>query len=67
MLRLDSEEWLNGTQLLKGNFEWSDEIIAYSVSPASLKPVQDFIEKQEEYHQTRTFETEIEVFMKGNR
>jgi hypothetical protein len=67
MLRLDAEEWLNGTQLLKGNFEWSDEIIAYSVSPASLKQVKDFIEKQEEYHQTRTFETEIEVFMKGNR
>ncbi len=67
MLRLDAEEWLNGTQLLKANFEWSDEIIAYSVSPASLKPVKDFIEKQEEYHQTRTFETEIEVFMKGNR
>lgn len=67
MLRVDSVDWLNGTQLLKGEFEWSDEMIAYSVSPGSLKPVADFIKNQEEYHQTRTFETEIEVFMKGNK
>ena len=64
-LRIDAEEWLNGTQLLKGNFEWSDEIIAYSVSPGALQQVVEFIIKQEEYHQTRTFETEIEVFMKA--
>ena len=64
-LRIDAEEWLNGTQLLKGNFEWSDEIIAYSVSPGALQQVTEFITKQEEYHQTRTFETEIEVFMKA--
>lgn len=67
ILRVDSVDWLNGTQLLKGEFEWSDEMIAYSVSPGSLKPVADFIKNQEEYHQTRTFETEIEVFMKGSK
>ena len=67
LLRSESSEWTNTTQLIKGGFDWSDEIIAYSVSPGSLAQVTSFIERQEEYHLTKTFQTEIEVFLKTDK
>jgi REP element-mobilizing transposase RayT len=67
LLRAESTEWLNDTQLVKQEFGWSDEIIAYSVSPGSLQQVGSFIERQEEYHLSKTFENEIEVFQKTDK
>ena len=67
MLRSESAEWLNGTQLLQSEFDWSDETIAYSVSPGSLPQVVSFIERQEDYHVSKTFESEIEVFIKTEK
>ncbi len=67
LLRSESSEWTNTTQLIKAGFDWSDEIIAYSVSPGSLAQVTSFIERQEEYHLTKTFQTEIEVFLKTDK
>jgi REP element-mobilizing transposase RayT len=66
-LKAESEEWLNSAQLLKDPFKWSDELIAYSVSPGSLQQVIGFIDRQDEYHQTRTFEAEIEGFLKMDK
>jgi REP element-mobilizing transposase RayT len=66
-LKSESEEWLNGSQLLKNPFSWSDELIAYSVSPGSLQQVTSFIERQEEYHLSKSFEAEIEVFLKMDK
>lgn len=66
-LKSESEEWLNGTQLLQDSFAWSEELIAYSVSPGALQQVTAFIERQEEYHQSRTFASEIEVFGKTEK
>ncbi len=67
LLRSESSEWTNTTQLIKAGFDWSDEIIAYSVSPGSLAQVTSFIERQEEYHLNKTFQTEIEVFLKTDK
>ena len=67
LLRAESTEWLNDTQLVKQEFSWSEEIIAYSVSPGSLQQVVNFIERQEEYHVSKTFEHEIEVFQKNDK
>lgn len=66
-LKSESEEWLNGTQLLHESFSWSDEMIAYTVSPGALQQVVSFIEKQEEYHQSRSYVSEIEVFHKNDK
>jgi hypothetical protein len=63
-LRSESTEWLNGTQLLKAEFSWSEETIAYSVSPGALQQVNAYLDRQEEYHLSKSFETEIEVFLK---
>jgi REP element-mobilizing transposase RayT len=67
LLRSETTDWLNGIQLLKVEFAWSDEIIAYSVSPGSLLQVTSFIDRQEEYHETKTFESEIEIFLKSDK
>lgn len=64
LIRSESTEWLNGTQLLKAEFSWSEETIAYSVSPGALQQVTAYLERQEEYHLSKSFETEIEVFLK---
>jgi putative transposase len=66
-LKSESEEWLNSAQLLKTPFSWSDELIAYSVSPGSLQQVMGFIDRQEEYHLSKSFESEIEVFLKMDK
>lgn len=67
LLRSESTEWLNDTQLMKQEFSWSDEIIAYSVSPGALQQVANFIERQEEYHMSKSFDHEIEVFQKTDK
>ena len=66
-LKAESEDWLNAAQLLKESFAWSEELIAYSVSPGSLQQVQSFIERQDEYHKAKSFESEIEVFQKPEK
>ena len=66
-LKAESEEWLNAAQLLKDPFAWSEELIAYSVSPGSLQQVHAFIERQDEYHKAKSFESEIEVFQKPEK
>jgi REP element-mobilizing transposase RayT len=63
-LKAESAEWLNATQLLPVGFEWEEEYAAYSVSPSALKQVADYLNRQEEYHKTKSLETELEVFEK---
>jgi putative transposase len=55
-------DWINTTQLLKAPFEWEEWFAAYTVSPSGIKPILDFIAKQEEHHATRTLDNELEVF-----
>ena len=64
-IKLESSLWLNENQVLKIPFEWEGNYAAYSVSPGSIQQVRDYIEKQEEYHKTKTLENELEVFDKA--
>ena len=61
-LRTLTADWLNETQLIGVGFAWEEEYFAYSVSPSGVGPVVDFIGKQEEYHQTKTLDHELERF-----
>lgn len=63
-LKTDSADWLNATQLLPAGFEWEDEYAAYSVSPSAVQQVKDYLDRQEEYHKTKSLEAELEVFEK---
>ena len=63
-LKVESSDWLNATQLLPQGFEWEEEYAAYSVSPSAVKQVMDYLDRQEEYHKTKSLEAELEVFEK---
>lgn len=63
-LKAESSDWLNTTQLLPQGFEWEEEYAAYSVSPSAVKQVMDYLDRQEEYHKSKSLEAELEVFEK---
>jgi putative transposase len=61
-IRTAMAEWLNETRLLNMAVEWEGDYYAYSVSPSGVQQVVDFIGKQEEYHKTKTLDSELEIF-----
>ena len=61
-IRASSAGWLNETRLLSTEFGWEEEYYAYSVSPSGVRQVIDFIAKQEEYHKTKTLDSELAIF-----
>lgn len=63
-LKEDSETWLNSNQLLTAGFNWDPYYTAYSVSPSTADKSIEYILRQEEYHQTRSLEEELEAFSK---
>lgn len=63
-IRTDAVDWLNETKLISSPFQWEEPYAALSVNPSTLKQVSDFIGRQEEYHKTKTLESELEVFDK---
>jgi REP element-mobilizing transposase RayT len=63
-LKAESSEWLNATQLISERMEWEEEYAAYSVSPSAVKQVVDYLDRQEEYHKTKTLDAELDVFSK---
>jgi putative transposase len=54
---------VNTVKLSHGKFEWQDEYIAISVSESMVDKVREYINKQEEHHQKRTFAQEYQEFM----
>jgi len=60
-IKTASSNWLNENKLLSGAFEWEEGYAAYSVSPSGVKQVIDYIGKQEDYHQSKTLENELEI------
>ena len=63
-LKAESADWINHSNFLQEPFEWEEGYAAYSVSPSGVKQVIDFIGKQEEYHKSKSLESELEVFDK---
>ena len=63
-VRTLAAEWLNETRLIPAEVAWEEDYFAYSVSPSGARQVVDFISKQEEYHKTKTLESELDIFDK---
>jgi len=63
-IRTSAAAWINDSKFLtlSGEFEWDEEYWAASVSPSGVKQVVEYIGKQEEYHKTKTLESELEIF-----
>ena len=63
-LKTGSESWLNSNQLLAAPFHWDEFYAAYSVSPSTIDKAVEYIQKQEDYHQHKSLEEELEAFGK---
>jgi putative transposase len=59
----DAADWLRQTTLA-GGFDWENDFAANTVSPSGVKQIIDFISNQEEYHKTKTLDSELAVFDK---
>jgi putative transposase len=63
-IRSSAAEWVNENRFLTTALEWEEGYAAYSVSPSGLAAVVDYIGKQEEFHQTKTLDSELKIFEK---
>ncbi|HSJ03756.1 MAG TPA: transposase, partial [Verrucomicrobium sp.] len=45
-------------------FAWQQGYGAFSVAPADLEAVVEYIDRQEEHHRARTFQDEYRMFLK---
>ena len=59
-----SSKWMKtkGPSLL--DFYWQDGYGAFSVSPSQVETVKEYIERQAEHHQHKTFQEEYREFLK---
>ncbi|MFT4016142.1 MAG: IS200/IS605 family transposase [Agriterribacter sp.] len=63
-LKTDSADWVNNNKFLSAVFDWDDSFYAYSVSPSNIDKSVEYINRQEEYHQTKTLDEELAAFEK---
>lgn len=63
-LKVDSADWLNNNKFLTTPFEWSDDYNVYSISPSTIDKSIEYINRQEDYHQTKTLDEELAAFEK---
>ena len=64
LLKGESSFWLNRSGMLNSKFEWADKYFAASVSEEKIAVVRNYINTQEEHHQTISFLEEYNLFMK---
>jgi len=63
-LKDESAKFIHESKLLQDDFAWKEYYTAYSVSPGSLQQTMEYIERQEEYHQSKSLEQEMDLFNK---
>jgi putative transposase len=63
LIKGESSNWINKSEMLRGKFAWQDDYFAVSVSESQLVNVERYIRNQEEHHKTKPFSEEVEQFM----
>lgn len=66
LLKAFSEDWINNSKFLPDVFLWEEGYNVYSVSPSNVEKAIEYIQKQEEFHSTRTYQQEMELIIKMN-
>ena len=61
VLKANSSRWLREHGL---DFEWQEGYGAFSVSAPNKQAVKDYIERQAEHHQKRSYESEFEAMLR---
>lgn len=63
-LKTSSSKWLKNQGEALVGFAWQRGYGCFSIGPADLKVLCDYIDRQEEHHQTRTFADEFRAFLR---
>jgi putative transposase len=64
LIKGESSFWINKNKIVQGKFAWQDDYWAVSVSESHLEQVRKYIQNQEEHHRTKSFDEEMDEFMK---
>ncbi len=64
LIKCESSFWINKNNLTPQKFSWQEDFWAVSISKSHIESVRNYIDNQEEHHRKKTFDEEIEVFMK---
>jgi putative transposase len=67
LIKGESAFWINKQGLTKEKFEWASEYYAASVSESVVNRVRNYIDRQAEHHQKRTFKEECTEFLERYR
>ena len=60
LIKGESSFWVNKNGICEEKFEWQDEYFAVSVSESIVDRVREYIKKQEEHHQKKTYAQEYD-------
>jgi putative transposase len=64
LIKGESSFWINQNRIVPGKFNWQDDFWAVSVSESHVDAVRNYISNQEEHHRNKSFDEEVEEFMK---
>ncbi|MGY6650284.1 IS200/IS605 family transposase [Wenyingzhuangia sp. IMCC45574] len=62
-IKANSSRWINEKNLTARKFEWQNGFGAFTVSQSGVKPVVNYIKKQEEHHKKKSFKDEYVDFL----
>lgn len=63
-IREESLKFINESKFLQEEFAWEPDYTAFTVSPSAFAQTMEYISKQDEYHQSKTYSQEMELINK---
>jgi REP element-mobilizing transposase RayT len=66
-LKTSSSKWMKTRANELSNFYWQDGYGAFSVNPSQVDTVTNYIQKQREHHERKSFQNEYIAFLKKYR
>jgi putative transposase len=64
LIKGESSFWINKEDLTNGTFSWQDDYFAVSISESQVGAVINYINNQEKHHAKKSFNDEVDEFMK---
>ncbi|MCO5935590.1 IS200/IS605 family transposase [Mucilaginibacter sp. RB4R14] len=65
LIKGESSYWVNKQEFFDEPFGWQDDYFAVSVSESQVEPVVNYIKNQEKHHAKKSFDEEVNEFMKA--
>tara|TARA_R110002049_G_scaffold68135_1_gene176764 strand:+ start:1210 stop:1668 length:459 start_codon:yes stop_codon:yes gene_type:complete len=64
-IKANSSKWINEKKLVERKFEWQSGFGGFTIGQSQLPQIIDYIKKQEEHHQSKSFKDEYMEFLKA--